>query len=212
MVQGRLHRRRTAACRATVSVSPAPARRAFGFGFAGTQRGLGRSRRSAWGGPGIGADPDGGRRRFGRLLREIASAQRAGSGVSTGGTEIRAAGRAVADGRAARQPAGCRHAGDAPLNPMPNPAPAAPVPSVSPAAPVAAPRPQAAAEPDRARVGLASPETLITSATVLEQLTRARSQPAGEASSPASRLPLLRLRRPWKIWSANPWSPGSRNG
>ncbi len=79
-----------------------------------------------------------------------------------------------------------------PLNPTPDPAPvgpasfAAPASPAPPAAPVAAPRPPAAVEPDRARVGLASPETLVTSATVLEQLTRARSQPAGPVPNQAS--------------------------
>ena len=83
-----------------------------------------------------------------------------------------------------------------PLNPTPNPAsaasasPTAPAQPAPAAAPVAASRASAAAEPHRARVGLASPEALVTSAAVLEQLTRARSQPAGQASglapSPAS--------------------------
>jgi len=75
-----------------------------------------------------------------------------------------------------------------PHNDTRNPAPAAPASPTAPAqpappaAPVAAPRAPAAAEPDRARVGLPSPEALVTSAAVLEQLTRARSQPAGQAS------------------------------
>lgn len=73
-----------------------------------------------------------------------------------------------------------------PLNPAPNPAQAVPTQPAPLAAPVAAPRTPAAAEQDRARVGLASPEALVTSAAVLEQVTRARNQPAGQASAPSA--------------------------
>ncbi len=86
-----------------------------------------------------------------------------------------------------------------PAAPIP-PAPVLPVaPAVSPrpepAQPVSPPRPapKPSVDADRPRVGLAAPETLVTSAAVLEQLARVRSQVRASSNPPAASIATANL-------------------